>query len=237
MMSGEIAVLAGTAASIGLVHTILGPDHYLPFIVLAKSRRWSGTKTAIVTFLCGIGHILSSIALGFVGIALGIAVFKLEAIESFRGEVAGWLLLGFGLAYFIWGVRRAIRSRPHQHEHAHVDGDDHLHSHGHTSGHTHVHGLRGRSLTPWVLFIIFLFGPCEPLIPLIMYPAAKSNMVSVAAVAAVFGVVTIVTMLTVVMASYFGLSRLPIPRLERYTHALAGFTILMCGSAIMFMGL
>jgi len=33
-MSGEIAILAGTAATIGFTHTILGPDHYLPFCCL-----------------------------------------------------------------------------------------------------------------------------------------------------------------------------------------------------------
>ncbi len=58
-MLNETAILAGTAASIGFFHTILGPDHYLPFIVLAKSRQWSSLKTAIITLLCGIGHILS----------------------------------------------------------------------------------------------------------------------------------------------------------------------------------
>ena len=92
-MSNETAILIGTAASIGFTHTILGPDHYLPFIVLAKARQWTSIKTAIITLLCGIGHILSSIALGFIGIAIGTAVFRLESIESFRGEVAAWLLL------------------------------------------------------------------------------------------------------------------------------------------------
>ena len=236
-MLNETAILAGTAASIGFFHTILGPDHYLPFIVLAKSRQWSSLKTAIITLLCGIGHILSSIALGFIGIALGTALFKLEAIESFRGEVAAWLLLGFGLAYFIWGVRRAIRSKPHEHSHLHEGDQDHLHVHGHMAEHTHIHTSKPGSMTPWVLFVIFLFGPCEPLIPLLMYPAAKSNMLSVAAVASVFGIVTIATMLGIVMASYYGMSKLPLPRIERYSHALAGLTIFMCGGAIKFMGL
>ena len=77
-MSSEVIILAGTAATIGLIHTILGPDHYLPFIVLSKARQWSMLKTSVITFLCGLGHVLSSIILGFVGIALGMALFKLE---------------------------------------------------------------------------------------------------------------------------------------------------------------
>ena len=86
-MSNEVIILAGTAATIGFLHTVLGPDHYLPFIVLSKARQWSTLKTIVITFLCGFGHVLSSIFLGFIGIVLGIAVFKLEAIESFRGEI------------------------------------------------------------------------------------------------------------------------------------------------------
>ena len=35
--------------------------------------------------------------LGFLGIALGIAVARLEGVESTRGEIAAWLLIGFGL--------------------------------------------------------------------------------------------------------------------------------------------
>jgi len=82
-MLSEIAILAGTAATIGFVHTILGPDHYLPFIVLSKARQWSSVQTVMITFLCGVGHVLSSVVLGFIGIALGIAVFKLECSSRF----------------------------------------------------------------------------------------------------------------------------------------------------------
>ena len=214
-MSNELVILAGAAAAIGFVHTVFGPDHYLPFIVLSKARQWSIVKTVMVTFLCGLGHVLSSVALGFIGIALGIAVFKLEAIESFRGELAAWILIAFGFTYFVWGIHRAIRNRPH----------------------THIHTSKSGSLTPWILFTIFIFGPCEPLIPLVMYPAAKGDMMTVVIVAFVFGLTTISTMLGIVLASSYGLAKLPLSKLEKYSHALAGLTILLCGGAIKFLGL
>ncbi|MFC1984624.1 sulfite exporter TauE/SafE family protein [Chloroflexota bacterium] len=230
-------ILAGTAATIGFLHTVLGPDHYLPFIVLSKARQWSTLKTSVITFLCGLGHVLSSIILGFVGVVVGIAVFKLEAIESFRGEIAAWLLLAFGFTYFIWGIHRAIRQRRHEHPHVHESSETHIHTHNHLGVHSHPHDLKVTSLTPWILFTIFVFGPCEPLIPLIMYPAAKNNMLSVAIVASIFGLTTIVTMLSIVLASSYGLSKLPLRQLERYSHALAGLAILLSGGAIKFLGL
>jgi len=236
-MSNEFVVLAGTAATIGFVHTIFGPDHYLPFIALSKARQWSSIKTAIITILCGIGHVLSSVVLGFIGIALGIAVFKLDSIESFRGDVAAWLLITFGFTYFIWGIHRAIRSRPHEHSHLHKDSNSHIHSHKHTGEHFHIHDSKVGSLTPWVLFTIFVFGPCEPLIPLVMYPAAKGNAMVVVIVTSIFGLVTIGTMLCVVLISFYGLAGLQLGKFEKYSHALAGLTIFLCGGAIKFLGL
>lgn len=237
-MTEEMFLLAGTAATIGFIHTILGPDHYLPFIAMSKARNWTGARTAIVTLLCGIGHVLGSIVLGFVGIFLGIVVFKLESLESLRGDLAGWLLTIFGLVYFLWGLRHAIRSKTHEHAHSHENGEKHSHHHSHVGEHSHAHTRSGsRSMTPWVLFTIFVLGPCEPLIPLIMYPAAKHNAAAVIVVASVFGLTTIVTMLASVMVSFYALSKVSLPNLNCYAHALAGLTILLCGGAITFLGL
>jgi len=236
-VTSETVLLAGTAATIGLVHTVFGPDHYVPFIALSKARKWGVAKTTLITLLCGLGHILSSVILGFAGIALGAAVFSIQAIESFRGEITAWFLIVFGFTYFIWGIHRALRSLRHEHKHVHQNDEVHSHSHNHIADHSHVHIEKSGSITPWVLFIIFIFGPCEPLIPLVMYPAAKHNMMSVTLVTTAFGLTTIGTMLALVLASYYGLSKITIPRLERYSHALAGLAILVCGGAVKFLGL
>jgi sulfite exporter TauE/SafE len=236
-MPNEIALIAGTAAVIGLTHTVLGPDHYLPFIVLSKAKKWSNTRTMVITFLCGIGHVLSSVVLGFAGIAMGVAVFKLEFIESLRGELAAWLLIIFGFTYFVWGIHRATRSKTHDHSHLHHAEKSHSHSHRHVADHSHIHASESGSMTPWILFTIFVFGPCEPLIPLVMYPAAKHDLTAVAIVSIVFGLATISTMMVIVSASYHGLARLPLHKLEKYSHALAGLAIFLCGGAIKFLGL
>ena len=237
-MDHELTVLTITAASIGFFHTLLGPDHYIPFIVFARAKKWSIMKTALFTFLCGIGHIGSSVVLGIIGIALGIAVTKLELVESFRGNIAGWALIAFGFMYFVWGLRRMFRNRPHEHAHAHIDGDVHVHTHSHSEEHVHIHDQKGAvNLTPWILFTIFLFGPCEPLIPILMYPAAKSSLWGLVLVSSVFGGVTILTMLGIVIVSVLGINFLPMARLERYNHVMAGATIFLCGIAIQFMGL
>jgi len=237
-MTAELNALIITAASIGFFHTILGPDHYLPFVMMSWARKWSGAKTALITVLCGLGHIGSSIVLGLIGVSVGIAVNKLEFVESFRGNLAAWLLIAFGLVYFVWGLRRAYRNQPHVHSHTHISEAAHTHTHSHQSEHTHVHNDKtSTSIAPWALFVIFVFGPCEPLIPILMYPAAQKSFLGLVVVAGVFGVVTISTMLGVVLLSRVGVSFVPLTRLQRFTHAIAGATILLCGLAIQFLGL
>ncbi len=237
-MTEEVRILAITAASIGFFHTLLGPDHYLPFIMMARAGRWSTSKTAVVTVLCGIGHVASSVLLGFAGIFLGTQLSRLEVFESARGEIAAWLLIGFGLIYFVWGVRRAILNKPHRHEHTH-DGDVmHEHSHDHHDEHAHAHLKKsGPNYTPWVLFVIFVLGPCEPLIPILMYPAAKHNMGSVILIGAIFSIVTILTMLAAVMLPLAGVKLVRLGWMERYSHALAGAIIMFSGLGIRFLGL
>ena len=228
-----------TAATVGLVHTLLGPDHYVPFIVMARAGRWSKFKTVLVTFLCGIGHVLGSIVLGLLGVGLGVAVERLEIFESMRGNWAAWALIAFGLAYTVYGIHSAIRNKPHKHIHVHGDGTVHNHTHTHHSEHAHPHAQKASafSYTPWVLFVVFILGPCEPLIPILMYPAAQHSVSGVFLVAGVFGAVTIFTMLCIVLLGTYGLNLLPLKIVERYSHALAGLAILLCGIGIQFLGL
>jgi len=234
---GEGEVLIATAATIAFLHTLLGPDHYVAFIAMGRARRWGLGKTLRITALCGLAHVMSSVLIGAAGILIGAELLRLVAIESGRGTLAGWLLLAFGLAYLARGVRQIGRRQSHSHVHRHGDLL-HCHEHDHRHDHAHVHATEGSaSLTPWALFVIFVLGPCEALIPLFMYPAAQQNNGLVVAVALVFGVVTLGTMLAAVAIGLLGLDRLLLPRLERYGHAIAGAAIVACGAAINFAGL
>ena len=237
-MGQESTLLLLTAASLAFFHTLFGPDHYLPFIVISKARQWSIVKTSFVVILCGLAHILSSVVIGSVGIAFGISISEIEIFESFRGNITAWLLIAFGIAYTIYGVRKVYKGKKHTHLHYHHDGTSHLHEHDHQTNHLHLHERKSKSnITPWVLFVIFLFGPCEPLIPILMYPAAQSNTFLLLLVILVFGIITIFTMLVLVLLPLYGIEFIEMSKLEKFTHAIAGLTILLCGLSIQFLGL
>jgi sulfite exporter TauE/SafE len=132
--------------------------------------------------------------------------------------------------------RNVMKKKRHTHPHFHSDGNRHMHEHDHHMEHTHVHE-KVTGTTPWILFIIFVFGPCEPLIPVLMYPAAQNNIAGAVLVAVLFSLVTIATMMAVVLAFRFGLSRINLKPVEMYSHVIAGAVIFFSGMAIQFLGL
>jgi hypothetical protein len=221
------------AAGVALVHTLAGPDHYLPFVMLSRARAWSRSRTIAVTLACGLGHVGSSLLLCGIGVALGLGVTQVEGVETARGTIAAWGLVAFGAAYALWGVRTAIRRRTglavHEHAgmvHVHPGGDAH---------HDHHAGEPSRA-TFWMLFTVFVLGPCEPLVPLFVLPASLGRWDLAAAAAAVFGVVTIAAMAGMVGAACAGVDRLPLGFLSRWTHAVAGGMIALSGLAVIVLG-
>lgn len=240
-MTADLGTLSLAAVLIGFVHCLFGPDHYVPFVAMSRVGLWSLRKTLVVTLLCGVGHVAGSALLGFVGIALGMLVFQLERAESMRGDLAGWLLTLFGAVYLVWGLlawrsgrNDAATGSRHQHSHLIPHSHDHAHSHhAELATADSPDGKRSGRMTPWVLFVIFLFGPCEPLIPLLMYPAAKANVWHVLFVTLLFGLTTLITMLALVALIYQGTRGWQFRRVEPFGHAVAGLIVLLCGAAIL----
>lgn len=238
MAPDTLEILLMTSVSIGFIHTLIGVDHALPFVALGKARSWSLTKTLLITAVCGLGHVAGSVILGAIGIGFGVALETLKLIEGFRGEVTAWLIIGFGIAYASWSFIQVRRNQTtHTHAHVHADGTIHTHRHNHAKDHLHTHEERQRPLSQWALFVIFVFGPCEALIPMLMVPAAEHNWLWVGLVTAAFGTTTIATMLGMVTVGYLGLTLAPFRGLERYANVLAGVAIAAGGAAIQIFGI
>ena len=167
------------------------------------------------------GHIGSAllIALGFVYLSHWLTDTQFAWLEDNRSNLAAYALIGLGGAYLLWALR-------HRWLHKHYQA----HHHGHLE-----HGgaeMQDKNITVWVLFIIFVLGPCEALLPIL----TASSVLGIAAVissTAIFSIATIATMMLAVACGYLGLEALRFKRLEAYAHELAGATIMTCGAAIL----
>lgn len=230
-MDSDLLLLCVTAVTVALVHTLCGPDHYIPFVAMSRAGGWSFRKTVFITLLSGLGHVGSSILLGFMGIALGEMVARLEIFDATRGRAAGWMMIAFGFGYLVWGMVQVYRhpGQTHCSVHGHHDG-----AHQHEGSELSSEHSRPVRLTPWILFTIFIFGPCEPLIPLLMYPAAQSSLWGVFVVSLLFAVTTIATMMFMVLCLMQCSKVIRLPGLHTYSHALAGMAVMLCGCAISF---
>ena len=222
--SFETVILTLTAASIGTVHTLLGPVHFIPFVAMSRAGGWSARRTLWVTAGCGLGHVAGSVLIGLVGLAMGSVVMTLEAVELLRGDTAAWMLIAFGFAYLTWGIVQASRNVPHVHQSSVPQ----------TSFQEAAPSAGASVWKPWLLFLVFVLGPCEPLIPLLMYPAARASPWAVAAVVAAFTLATVATMTLTVMAMRFGMSFLHLPQFSRFSHAFAGLAIMLCGMLVKY---
>lgn len=217
------SVLLGLAASVAVIHTAIGIDHALPFIVLSRVQGWSLKRTLVVTALCGLGHIASAVVLGLAAAGLGVAAERLVRLEETRGHLALALLVAFGLGYAALGAVRLLRRRPHTH------GLDGLHSHE-------------KVVTTWTLFVVLVFGPCEALVPLLLAPGVMQSYGLLAAIVGVFGLLTVLTMLVLVTLGVLGARLLSLEkrvglRLAGASEVLAGLAIAATGVVVGALGL
>lgn len=233
-MTPSMDILSGSAVAVGFVHTAMGLDHTLPFLVLGKAQNWPFLKVLALTVACGVAHVTSSVVLGSIGVALGISAQRFKMFQAMRGDFAAWALIAFGLTYAGWSFAKSRRLQSHLH--AHKDGQLHAHIPDEHHGSFNAYDKR-RLVTAWSLFIIFVLGPCEPMIPLIMVPALKTSLASAVWIATVFSVTTIATMVGIVTVGYFGMEFLPLKRLQVHANTLAGLAVAVSGLAIQLFGI
>ena len=133
----SFSLLLFLTISIAIIHSF-APDHWLPFVMIGNAQNWSRKKMFLYVSVAAIGHVGYSIALGGVGITLGFASEILQGLESTRGQIGLYLLIGFGIAYALWGIKHA-----HHHHHHTVDLEN------------------KKIVTLWMLFAIFVLGRSE----------------------------------------------------------------------------
>jgi nickel/cobalt transporter (NicO) family protein len=213
-MSETFIALIGATFSIAFVHA-LAPDHWMPFVMIGRARKWTKKRLMLITFVGALGHVGSSLILGSIGIALGV-VTMMEGIEHFRGDIAILLLIGFGVGYAVWGLKHARSLHSHSH-----DIDQKLSA--------------KKTVTLWTVFAVFFLGPCEPLIPL-MFLAVGESWFGVAVIAGIFSLVTVIVMLVLVHFASIGVRLINVRAFERYSHTFAGIVIAGTALIILLMG-
>jgi nickel/cobalt transporter (NicO) family protein len=253
MSSNSLALLAA-AAGVGFGHAIL-PDHWVPLSVLGRARRYPLAKVARLSGLAGVAHVLVSIALGAVIIAIGLQ-FR-SAVESAQDAIIGALLIATGIGFVVLeltghghshddgghghshehggppGHSRDDRGHRHSHEHGahdHLDGDDgDRHTHGTRSG----HGFRG------IVAVMVPFGaaasPDLTILPVFLAATAVGIATAIGSLM-IFAAVTIGTVVGLTLAATRGGYQIHGEWLERWGNVITALVLIVIG-ALVFTGM
>lgn len=208
------ASLALAAITVGSLHSV-APDHWVPIAAVARARSWSRTRTARVAFICGLGHVTVSVLLGLLALLFGTQLF--ESFGERMMSVAGLLLIGFGVAYGVWGLRGAFAHRIHGHHHHHYD---------------HVHDPS--RATTWSLFLIYCADPCVAVIP-ILFAAAPLSITETVCIVIAYELATVGTMVVLVALAHSGAQLFQGKWVERYGDSAAGALIVATGVVVAVM--
>jgi len=120
--------LLAAAAGVGFGHAIL-PDHWVPLAVLGRTRRYPLTRIARLSSLAGVAHVLVSIALGAVIIAIGLQ-FR-STIQHAQDTIIGGILIATGIGFLVLELTGHGHHHDHHHHHRGHDHDHHDHDHHH----------------------------------------------------------------------------------------------------------
>lgn len=209
-MSGATTLSLAAAASALAVGHAFAPDHWVPFAAIGRARRWPAARTVRLTLAAGALHVSVTAALGVAALATGSALLAAWG-ERLTG-IAGTLLVLFGLAYAVAGLRHASLGRLHRHGGAHVHADGSIHA-----PHDRLLDARG-------LLLVFAADPCVAMLPLLA-AAAPLGRAAVTVVFASYALATLATMVALVVPAHAGAAALHAPRVERWMHAAAGGAI------------
>ena len=114
-MSATGPALLAAAAGVGFGHAIL-PDHWVPLAVLGRTRRYPLSRIARLSSLAGVAHVLVSIVLGAVIIAIGLQ-FR-STIQHAQDTIIGCILIATGIGFLV------LELTGHGHHHHDHDGHD-----------------------------------------------------------------------------------------------------------------
>jgi putative Mn2+ efflux pump MntP len=225
-------LLIATAGATALFHTLI-PDHWLPFVLVARSQQWSLSKTFVTTLLSALLHVVLSLGLGVLALFLGrefiLAVG--ERLELF----AGWALAFFGLVYTLYFL---VGGGQHQHyfpghgEHHPLEDYQGTEGSAGDEGPTRPHILsRHLGDRPWsalALAGVVGLNPCVLAIPLVFATIAEDRW-ALLGVSVSFAFTSIAILVGASLLGYQGMKRLRLDFLNRYGEVISGILLTVVG--------
>ncbi len=236
MDSTALATIAATGFTVAFFHAAI-PTHWLPFVLVARARGWTRTKTLAVAALAGLGHIGITSLLGLVIAWFG---FQLnERIGSAFPWVAAGVLWCIG-GFYLWrqwhgGVL-----------HHHLKGGSHQPSShcGHEQEHSHwedeikdtplVSSRKGDWAAISGLLVMLTLSPCEGFLPVYL-SGVQFGWTGFFVLSAILAVGALAGMMLFTWLTLVGLEKVELKKIERWEAGLLGGIFTLLGVIVVLM--
>lgn len=238
MNSTLLTTIAATGFTVAFFHAAI-PTHWLPFVLVSRTRGWSRGKTLGVALFAGMGHVLLTSVLGLLIAWLG---FQLdEEIGHAFAPVAGGLLIAIGLYYF-WRQFRGGGICHHAMPGSHHHADEHCGDEAEHGSHWE-HELRDSKLAAantgdWAaisgLFLMLTLSPCEGFLPVYL-SAVQFGWTGFVVLSLILAVATLAGMTVFTWLTLVGFERLRLSYFERREAGLLGVIFVVLGLIMLFM--
>ncbi len=219
-MSSNAPALLAAAAGVGFGHAIL-PDHWVPLAVLGRTRRYPLSRVAGLSGLAGIAHVLVSIILGAVIIAVGLQ-FR-STIQSAQDTIIGLILIVTGIGFAV--LELSGRGHTHDHEHGHDHDPDPDPDHAGPRG-----GLSGLAA------VMVPFGaaasPDLTILPVFLAATAAGVGTAIGSLL-IFAIVTIGTIMGLTLVATRGGYEIRGQWLERWGNAFTAMVLIIIGLLVL----
>jgi nickel/cobalt transporter (NicO) family protein len=215
-VSAATPALLAAAAGVGFGHAIL-PDHWVPLAVVGRTRRYPLARVARLSGMAGAAHVLVSIVLGGVIIAVGLR-FR-STVQGAQDSIIGCLLVLTGLGFAILELKG--RGHHHRDEHSRA-GDQSV-----AAKEGPLHGLAG---------VIVPFGaaasPDLTILPVFLAATTAGPTTAISSLV-VFAAVTIGTIVGLTLLACFGGYQVRGQWLERWGNVLTALVLIVIGALVL----
>jgi nickel/cobalt exporter len=222
-VSTTTPALVAAAAGVGFGHAIL-PDHWVPLGVISRTNRYSLPRVARLAGLAGVAHVIVSLVIGAVIIAVGLQLRS--TVEHVQNAIVGGLLIATGLGFAL--LEATGHGHDHDHDHDHDHGDEHeSHEHDHDE---HDHAGRGRGA-----FMVSFGAAASPdltILPVFLAATTAGVGAAIASLVA-FAAVTVTTIVALTLMATIGGYGLRSQWLERWGNAFTALVLVVVGTLVL----
>lgn len=198
------AGLLFASVTIAVLHAIM-PNHWIPFVLVARARKWTPSRLMVVTLAASSLHVLSTILVG-----LAVSWFGMGLADWLEGgavSVAGLVLILIGIIYVVIH----FMSGHHHHDDYEISDKVAISS----------------------LILMLTFSPCEAILP-IFFIASQRGWEVILFISIILAVTTVISVVTFVSISYHWARDIQLGFFEEREHLFLGMIFAALGIIILY---